>query len=101
MRIDALNTRDRRVERVDRQTRRDQRRKEEERSEREQQETAYILNLTRGQAGASSPFVSGAYTRMGAISQREVKTLPDANPAEKTTYEPGPRKAGSHLDTSA
>ena len=80
MRIDSLHT-ERRVEPVDRQNRRDQRRKDEERSEREQQEAAYILNLTRGKAGKDSPFVSGAYTRMGAVSSREIKTPPEPNPA--------------------
>ncbi|MBO6574198.1 MAG: hypothetical protein JJ896_02180 [Rhodothermales bacterium] len=100
MRIESLHH-ERRVEPVDRQNRRDQRRKDEERSEREQQEEAYILNLTRGEVGKKSPFISGAYTRMGAIKQSEVKTMPEPQPGERTTYEPGPRQAGSRFDTSA
>lgn len=99
MRIEHVHNTDRRVEPVDRQNRREQRRKDEERSERENQEEAYILNLTRGQVGERSPFLSGAYTSMGAVTRDEIKVPPEAAPKDKSTYEGGTPKAGGHLDT--
>ncbi len=99
MRVEPVHSTERRVEPVDRQSRRDQRRKDEERSERENQEEAYILNLTRGQVGERSPFLSGAYTSMGAITRDEIKGAPEAPPKEKSTYESDSSKSGGHLDT--
>ncbi|NNE69572.1 MAG: hypothetical protein HKN29_04320 [Rhodothermales bacterium] len=99
MRIEQVHNTERRVEPVDRQNRRDQRRKDEERSERENQEEAYILNLTRGQVGERSPFLSGAYTSMGAITRDEIKTPPEAAPKDKSTYEGGKPTSGGNVDT--
>jgi hypothetical protein len=103
MRVEPVHTTERRVEPVDRQSRRDQQRKDDERSERENQEEAYILNLTRGQVGERSPFLSAAYTSMGAITRDEIKIVPEADPSskERSTYEPGSSKSGGHFDTSA
>ena len=101
MRVEQVHNIERRVEPVDRQNRRDQQRKDDERSERENQEEAYILNLTRGQVGDRSPFLSAAYTSMGAITRDEIKVAPEAAPKEKSTYEPGSSTSGGHFDTSA
>jgi hypothetical protein len=80
MRIESFHSESRRVPPVDRQTRQDQRRKDEDRSERKQQEDAYVLDLTRGKVQRSSPFISGAYTRMGAVSSRKSETPPEPTP---------------------
>lgn len=65
MRIEPVHSETRRVEPVDRQDRRQQQRKDEERPERENLEEAYKLSLRQGKAGLSSPFVPGAYSRVG------------------------------------
>ncbi|MFT4604586.1 MAG: hypothetical protein ACI9W4_001319 [Rhodothermales bacterium] len=99
MRVEQIHTTERRVEPVDRQSRSNQQRKDDERSQRENQEEAYILNLTRGEVGDRSPFLSAAYTSMGAITRDEIKVAPEVVPKDRSTYQPDSSKSGGQLDT--
>ncbi len=95
LRIENIHSESRRVEPVDRQTRQEQREKDEERSRREELEEAYILNLTLGRVRKSSPFIPGAYTRMGAVQQ-----APKVTPAAAKTEIKAEIKAEIELDRS-